>query len=274
MYIFRLCTTFAIILLCAPPASAADSPSVIITEALSLPTHLDSFHASVRAAAAAVLESGGWSVITSKTSACRGVSCAPQLARELGASYALSIGGKYRTYGYDLQLDLWDGHEATTKQATCEDCTAPELVARIQDILASMIGAENKKRALAAAIAARPPAVGRPSEPAVMLPAQPSPPALPRLLAPTLIGAAGLALLAGGVSLWILDGHASNHCRLVAPAARNCDVYETRTVGQIITGVGVAGIVAAGVLVYRALDETRTLRVSVGPGGIAMRGRF
>ena len=57
--LFTLCAALA-----APPALAAESPAAVVVEGISLPTHLDGFHARARDAIVRVIESGGGTALT------------------------------------------------------------------------------------------------------------------------------------------------------------------------------------------------------------------
>ena len=97
--------------LAAPPALAAEAPSAVVVEGISLPTHLDGFHARARDATLKAIESGGWHGVDGGQSPCRDAICAAQLARGAGATLAVIVDGKYRAGGYDLRVQIWNGRE-------------------------------------------------------------------------------------------------------------------------------------------------------------------
>ena len=68
---------------------------------------------------------------------------------EAKSSLALVAGGKYRTGGYDLRVQLWDGKEMTAEQGSCEDCTGPEFLSKLEVMAGALVRAQNKKRAAA-----------------------------------------------------------------------------------------------------------------------------
>jgi len=91
----------------------------------------------------------------------------------------------------------------------------------------------------------------------------------------------GASLLAGGGALaawgsvWIaVDGRSSSGpCSAGAPAG--CQpVYNTKTAGIILTGVGAAGAVAGGILLHTAKRPGAELGVAVEPGSLTFAGRF
>jgi len=89
----------------------------------------------------------------------------------------------------------------------------------------------------------------------------------------SLIGV-GAAMAAWGI-VWIaIDGHSSSgSCTAGAPS--NCvPVYNTKTVGYVLTGVGVATSAAGAVLLYSGRTHGSDVSVAVGPSALFLTGRF
>ncbi len=91
----------------------------------------------------------------------------------------------------------------------------------------------------------------------------------------------GASLLAGGGAIaawgivWIaLDGHhSSGSCTANAPTG--CQpVYNTKTTGIILTGVGAGVAVVGGILLYSAKSHDAEVGVAVGPSSLILGGRF
>src|SRR6185436_11669639 len=145
----RLLLIFSV-LLSALPAAAGEAPSVVVIEGISLPDHLDAFHARTRDALATMVERAGWRPVEGGPSPCRDAGCAAEVARGSGAAFVVIADGKYRTGGYDLRVQLWNGREMVSDQASCEDCTGPEFVARLEGMVAPLVEDQKKMAVLAA----------------------------------------------------------------------------------------------------------------------------
>ena len=260
--------------LAALPALAAEAPSAVVVEGISLPPHLDGFHARTRDAIVKVIESRGWHGVDGGQSPCRTAICAAQVAQGAGATFAVIVDGKYRTGGYDLRVQIWNGREMVVDQATCEDCTGPEFVTRIEAIVAPLVDAENKKRA-----ALVPPI---PVAPVVQTPPVPAAPigtvkkGSPGYVAPVgwaLVGG-GVAAAAGGAYLLWADGQLEN-CVDTSAATRNCS-RERETHGGLPLVIGGAGIGVLGgaFLLYHHLVAPTELTLRIGPASLALAGRF
>lgn len=259
--------------LAALPALAAEAPSAVVVEGISLPPHLDGFHARTRDAVVKVIESRGWHAVDGGQSSCREAGCAPQLAHGGGATFAVIIDGKYRTGGYDLRVQIWNGREMLVEQATCEDCTGPEFVTRLEAITATLVDAENKKRSVVAAV---------PAASVVQTPLVPEAPIGPAKQGTSgYVAPVGWALLAGGVAaaaggaylLWA-DGQLEN-CVDTSAGTRNCS-RERDTHGGlplVIGGAGV-GVLGGALLLYHHLAAPTELTVRLGPDSFALAGRF
>ena len=75
--------------------------------------------------------------------------------------------------------------------------------------------------------------------------------------------------------VWIaIDGRqASGSC--TASAAPNCvPLYNTKTVGYVLTGVGVAAAASGGVLLYTGRTHSGEVSVAAGPSSLFLTGRF
>jgi hypothetical protein len=259
------------LLFSALPAAAGEPPSVVIIEGISLPAHLDAFHARAREAIASALARAGWRPVDGGASSCREAGCAVELARSAGASFVLVADGKYRTGGYDLRVQLWNGREMATDQATCEDCTGPEFVTRLEGVVASLVDAQKRKLAAATPAATT---VGSPVAVATS-PSQDAPRG-GRYLTPA--GWAGLvagivATAGGGYLLWA-DGQLEN-CVDTSAGTRNCS-RERVTHGGLPLVIGGAGLAAlgAGILIYRHVGERAAVSVRMGPSTVAFSGSF
>lgn len=269
----------------AEPALATNPPSVVIVVRIQLHAVTNeklieaerSWNAEVTTAIEKELAKISPNVERASVSTCADRSCLPDLATRRGVDQAVVLTGvPNEDDGYDFQAVSWSRGAFRTLTDRCEFCGGDRLVQLASKMVRGLVVAEIAPSppapldtATATSAATRAPAS------ALVVPAPPpSPAAPPSLLAPTVIGAAGVALLAGGVSLWVVSGHSSENCQAPVADTPDCDVYKTRRLGQIVTGIGAAGLVAAGVLFYRVLDETRSVHVSIGPGGVAMEGRF
>jgi hypothetical protein len=269
----------------APAALAGEAPSAVVVEGLSLPAHLDAFHARARESVGKALESGGWRVIEAGQSACRETSCAAQLAREANATFAVIVDGKYRTGGYDLRVQVWNGQEMVVDQSACEDCTGPEFVTRLQTVVASLVETENRKRAAAEAVAPATAARGRapvPTLPARQSQPTPAPPIGSSDQARrTYVAPLGWALIAGGIAaaagggylLWA-NGRLES-CVDTSAGTRNCS-RQSETHGGMPLAIGGASIVAIGgaLLVYNWRAAPREVTVRIGPASLTLAGNF
>lgn len=269
----RLLLTLSAVL-SALPAMAGEPPSVVVVEGVSLPVHLDGFHARVRDAILKVVDSGGWHGIDGGQSPCRDAICAAQLARGAGALFAVMVDGKYRTGGYDLRVQIWNGRDMVVDQATCEDCTGPEFVTRIEAIVAPLVDAENKKRAVLIPATPTAPVVQTPPVPA-------APIGSAKRESPSYVAPLGWALVAGGVAataggaylLWT-DGQFEN-CVDTSAGTRNCS-RERETHGGLPLVIGGAGLGVLGgaLLLYHHIAAPRELTLRIGPASLALAGRF
>lgn len=212
-----------------------------------------------------------------QASNCNARHCLPALAARRGVEQAILLSINPTDFdGYNLVASSWSQTTGSRENKTsCEYCGGDDLVGMAAKLVRALVVTD-----LAPELPAMPPDTASPTsgvtrDPAVVLavPVQPPPVAHPSLLAPTLIGASGVALLASGVSLWLLDGHNGSDCSRPKADAPYCAAYATRAVGQALTGVGAAALVVGGVLFWRAeaIGETH---VAIGPGSMSIRGRF
>lgn len=89
----------------------------------------------------------------------------------------------------------------------------------------------------------------------------------------TLVGVGGAAAIWGIV--WIaLDGHTSSgSCTAGSPA--DCKpVYNTKTVGWVLTGAGVATAAVGGVLLYTSKSSGTDVALGFGPTSVLLGGHF
>ena len=259
------------LLLSALPAAAGEAPSVVVIEGIALPDHLDAFHARARDAIVSVVERAGWRPVVVGPSPCRDAGCAAEVARGSGAAFVLIADGKYRTGGYDLRVQLWNGREMLTDQASCEDCTGPEFVSRLEGMVAPLVENQKKKLAVLAAPATTP---ATPLVPASPVPADGN--RGRAFLAPVgwaaLVGGAAAAA-AGGYLLWA-DGRLEN-CVDTSAGTRNCS-RERVTHGGLPLMVGGIGLAAlgGGLLIYRHVSAPAELSLRMGPASVALSGSF
>jgi len=297
--------TLVFSLFIAASALAATPERVLIVDDVRLTPTLEKGTARQKMldAVTATVGQHGWQPVVSAT--CHDFACVGPATAAAPANYALILtaslsSGGDAMYATDLAVSLWhDG--AVVARWTEEDekteaantatgasfipcgppnglCVAPLLTSKMQQYSTRLLEAESgaiEKRAaaVAATTAAVKPAVAAP--PAI-LETKPPVPASPGIgvagIVGWSVGAVGAAALATGISLWALDGHASSNCAS-AGSDHLCDVYDTRTPGIILTAVGAAGLVAGGLLVWRA-ELDRGTQVAAGPGGLVLRGRF
>lgn len=266
----RLLLVFSV-LWSALPAVAGEAPSIVVIEGISLPDHLDAFHSRARDAIVTAVQHAGWRPVAGVPSPCRDRGCAVEVARDSGAVFVLIADGKYRTGGYDLRVQLWNGREMLTDQASCEDCTGPEFVSRLEGMVTPLV--ENQKRRLALAAAPTPP----PAAPLVTATPAPFDGGRGRAcFAPVgwaaLVGGAAAAA-AGGYLLWA-DGRLEN-CVDTAAGTRNC-ARERVTYGGLPLVIGGAGLAAIGgaLFIYRHVAASAELSLRTGPSSVALSGSF
>ena len=137
--------------------------------------------------------------------------------------------------------------------------------------------AARNAREAAPAAAVQPVVPAAPVAPIVVAPPTPVPTpvednGVERILGWSLVGV-GVAALATGISFWALDGRSTGDCFTGTNGAQVCSIYSTRTLGEVLTAVGAVGVVAGGVLLWRAESDGGT-QVAVGPGSLFIRGRF
>lgn len=266
----RLLLIFSL-LLAALPAAAGEAPAVVVIEGISLPEHLDAFHARARDAIVSVVERAGWRPVEGGPSPCRDAGCAAEVARGSGAAFVVIADGKYRTGGYDLRVQLWNGREMVSDQASCEDCTGPEFVGRLEGMVAPLVENQKKKQAVFAAPAPTPA-----TPPVSAAPAQPDVSRGRAFLAPVgwaaVIGGAAAAA-AGGYLLWA-DGRLEN-CVDTSAGTRACSRERVTHGGLplLIGGVGLAAL-GGGVLIYRHVSAPAELSLRMGPASVALSGSF
>lgn len=265
----RLLLTF--FLLWALPAAAAEGPSAVVIEGVSLPEHLDAFHARARDALMKVVERAGWRPVDGGASSCRDAGCAAVVAGRAGAGFVLIADGKYRTGGYDLRVQLWNGREMVADQSSCEDCTGPEFVARLEAITAPLIEGQKSKL-----LNVPPP----PTTAAVTPPLQSSTPTPPmphrRYLSPVGWAAlvAGVGAAAGGAYLLWTDGQLE-HCVDTSAGTHNCSRERVTHGGwPLVAGGAALAALGGGILVYRHIAARSEVSVLVGPSSLAFSGSF
>jgi hypothetical protein len=238
---------FTFFLLWALPAAAAEGPSVVVIEGVSLPEHLDAFHARARDALMKVVERAGWRPVDGGPAPCRDAGCAGTVAGRAGAGFVLIADGKYRTGGYDLRVQLWNGREMVVDQSSCEDCTGPEFVARLEAIAAPLIEGHKSKL-----LSAPPP----PTTAAVTPPLPLAPPPTDR-----------------GYLLWS-DGQLE-HCVDTSAGTRNCSRERVTHGGwPLVAGGAALAALGGGLLVYRHVAARSQVSVLVGPSSLAFSGSF
>jgi hypothetical protein len=159
----------------------------------------------------------------------------------------------------------------SSDQASCEDCTGPEFVTRLEGMVAPLV--ENQKKRTTAVT---PPA---PTLAALLAPAAPLPPDRSRgrtLLAPlgwaALAGGAAAAA-AGGYLLWA-DGRLES-CVETSAGTRACSRERVTRGGLplVIGGFGLAAL-GGGLLVYRHVSVSAEVSLRNGPATVALSGSF
>jgi hypothetical protein len=258
----------------ADARSAGERPGVIVIENISLPEHLDAFHERARAAVVKVVEDAGWRVVSQGSSACKEVTCVPDIARAAGAGLALVADGKYRTGGYDLRVHLWDGQAMSVDQGSCEDCTGPEFVGQLQAMAGGLVQAQNKKRAALAEVPVAPPRTEAPTPaPLASSAEQQTARGYVAPLAWTLV-AGGAAAAAGGTYLLWTDGQLEN-CVDTSAGTRACS-RERVTHGGLPLVLGGAGVAVLGgaLLIHHYFAAPADVVVGVGPTSVGVAGRF
>ena len=289
-------------LLVAATAHAEMPQRVLIVDTVSFSPALEKANARQKMmdAVNATVAQHAWQPVPSAD--CHNLTCVGPAAAAATANYALILTGSYahggdEMYATEVGVSFWhDG--GFVARWTEEDeqaeaaktpagvffpcgppsgtCVAPLMTSKMQQYSARLLEAESaaiKKRAGAAAVAAVTPSVAAAPVISGTTAAAPAPPppesGVGRIVGWSLVGV-GVAALATGISFWALDGRASSKCGSVDHV---CDVYDTRTTGVILTAIGAAGVVAGGLLVWRA-ESDRGPQVAVGLGSLLVRGRF
>lgn len=193
--------------------------------------------------------------VMSDLAGCHSDDCLPGVAATYGAKrVVLLTGGPNDEQGFDLRVEVWSPGAVRTTRGACNFCVTAEMA----DLATKLV-----RDGLAMRAVAEPPAR------APQLDSVAAPERQPGFALPIAIGGAGLAIGAVGITLWALDGDRSGNCR-----ASYCSPYHTRLLGEVLTGIGAAGIIVGGVLAWRAIGAERDLRVGIGPGSIAFGGVF
>jgi len=261
----------------ADGASGRPSRTVGVVDKTELPEKVADAHQRLQAALLEAARDLGWEPVISTAPPldCDGKpACYSSAAAANGLGAILRVsGGRNSADGYDVTVQLATAAGGSRSVVgSCSFCVVADL---------ARIAAAVAKEALAEPLPAPPPPpqpLPRAAEPSSVLmapaPASPVEESGRRLLVPTVVGAASVALVGLGISFWVADGRSSGDCTMPSMGTRYCDLYDTRTVGQVLTGAGAVGVVVAGVLFYRALGRSHDVTVSVGPSGFAMGGRF
>ena len=290
-------------LLVAATAHAEMPQRVLIVDTVSFSPALEKANARQKMmdAVNATVTQHAWQPVPSAD--CHNLTCVGPAAAAATANYALILTGSFahggdEMYATEVGVSLWhDGGfvarwteedeqaEAAKTPAgvffACGPpsgtCVAPLMTSKMQQYSARLLEAENaaiKKRVAAAAVAAvTAPVAAAPAIPGTT-PAAPSPAesGVGRIVGWSLVGV-GVAALATGISFWALDGNsASGSCPSGPPAGCSL-VYNTKTMGEILTAVGAVGVVAGGLLVWRVESDQGT-QVAVGLGSLFVGGKF
>lgn len=224
------------------------------------------------------LSVGASSVIDAETAGCAVTECLPAVGAAHGFDrVALLSGGPNGDEGYDLRADLWTrGAELQTTNGTCNFCMSGDMAHFAAKLVQSLLMAPPVPRpSVPPAAHSSPtttvtPTATSPLPSPAETPVQSSAgrPASPGLVVPVAFSAVGVAALATGISLWVLDGHgASGSCSSGAPPG--CSLaYDTKTAGEILTGIGAAGIAVGAVLLWRAQRAPSSTQVAIGPASV------
>lgn len=244
---------------------AADPPSVVVLEMITLPSRFEALHTRLRVGVTLVAETGGWRPASGVPPRCGDPVCAGQIAKEANAEYAIVVDGKYRTGGYDVRVQIWNGHALLVDQGACEDCTASEFVAYVEAMVAPMMAAE-KRAVVAAASAVVPPALAH----APTQVAGPRPACDDRAYLLPLGWAAigvGTSAIVAGYYLVNADGQATGCTEGVCPSAKQTHGGRPMIVG----GMAIATF-GVGLLGYHQARSNVLFRI--GPSSIDFGGRF
>jgi len=216
---------------------------------------------------------------------CREGACVRSVGEALAVQavvYATIVGQNDNTV---ITMRLFDA--STTQQEAevhevCELCGETELSERL-GLAASTLRAravEARERRAKLAVENHPQPPGQPRS---------QPKRGSRSMAPGIaIGAAGAVVLAGGIYLIAIDGSGmcspgdepifpapgaviryrdpTNHHNYVCR-----DIYKTKSLGIVGTGLGIVGLAAGAVLVIRARDHGRSVELAPLPGGGAVK---
>ena len=256
-----------------------------------VPTYLA---AKVTAQIEAGLAAAGYDVVpgargqplTDELARCREGACVRSVGEALAVQavvYATIVGQNDNTV---ITMRLFDA--STTQQEAevhevCELCGETELSERLglaaSTLRARAVEARERRAKLAVENHPQPPLPGEP---------RPQTKRGSRSMVPGIaIGAAGVAMLAGGIYLIAIDG--SGMCspgdlpifpapgaviRYRDPTHHNyvCrDIYKTKSLGIAGAGLGIVGLAAGTVLVIRARDHGRSVEITPLPGGGAVK---
>jgi hypothetical protein len=269
-------------------ASAKSVPKVVLVES-STTTAPDRHRHEIRATIEAAVRSAGGEVVAAESlprslTSCTGPECARELGRFIDAGFMMAVDAAYVDDGFKLRLEMYDtrtGRLLASDGQSCDICPFPAFVKALADrssaVCVRSLKDEPAEPATAAASVPAPDraqpvpgsraTAGRRSFPA----ARPAPvvetSSVARRTLFVLGIAAGLAGIGGGVYLITLDGDpACTGRQSPCPFKR-----DTRLAGGGIVAAGAVVALVSGYFYYTAV---RRVEVGVGPGGIAMAGRF
>jgi hypothetical protein len=216
---------------------------------------------------------------------CAAESCLLEIARSVGTPFLVYAEVATARRFYSVQLRLIDSTDGRVLASEAVECRAtdpcppvPEQLAELARELGRKGGKEIRHlQAGRSGPAVEPVGAGEPTAPAPSppppMPASAPEPRPPRLFAWGLVGS-GVVLLGTSAVLFAQDGAATD-CMPARDGTRVCrGTRQTRTPALVVGG---AGLLAAGVgvaLLLTSRNDDPAYRISVGPGGLALHGRF
>jgi hypothetical protein len=232
-----------------------------------------------------VVPSGENQRLASELAGCREGTCVRRVGETLGVQAVVYATIRRQDDNTVITMRLFDAStasQAAEVNEVCELCGEAELSERL-GVAASTLRAravEARERRDKLAVKPQPP----------LPPVQPPPRVREKrsLVPGIVIGASGVLVLGGGIFLIAIDGRGmcSPGDQPVFPASGAViryrdpanpsdyvcrDIYKTRSLGIVGTGLGVIALAAGTALVIRARGHERTVELTPIPGGAAVK---
>jgi len=253
--------------------SAVAAPRVVLLE---MAGGTKEIRQEVRAAAEQALRALGVDVVPQERTKtnhddCKVPSCLAELGRRAGASHVLQIQGGYENESYNLRLDLLDGETGRTlgsDSKECEICSAKDFCRAVRDRSAALWTRVVREQAGAGPLQAVPVAPVQPDTTGTNL-------AEPRVRRSFWVQPwplFGLGLAAGGAALLGFGGY---YLAVDGDCVGPC-VSRRATAGfgwGLLAGGGAALLGGVAIAIWGRDDEAGPT-VSLGPGSVALSGRF